>query len=160
MNRLVKQLHKSFELLSKRSWDKIFIAVDIHDTVMESTWSDVLSSKFYPDSLETLKLMSDRKDICLILWTSSNKANAQAYFDTLKTHGINMDYINSNPEVADKHYADYTSKFYINLILDDKAGFLPEIDWPMLKSYLRIKKNVEENTVNLEFLHNFIESSI
>ncbi|MEO6303718.1 MAG: hypothetical protein ABIP51_11170 [Bacteroidia bacterium] len=135
-NRLVKQLHKSFELLKTRNWDKIFIAVDIHDTVMKSTYSDTLSYEYYSDALDTLKLMSNHKDICLILWTSSNKNNAKAYFDALKEKGINMDYINENPEVADKHYADYTSKFYINLILDDKAGFLPELDWPALKDYM------------------------
>ena len=139
MNRLVQQLEKSFAQLEKKKWDRIFVAVDIHETVMEPTWSDTLSSKFYPDAIDALKLMSERKDICLILWTSSNKENAQSYFDILKSHGVNMDYINSNPEVTDKHYADYSLKFYINLILDDKAGFLPEEDWRALKGYLKLK---------------------
>lgn len=84
MNRLVQQLEKSFAQLEKKKWDRIFVAVDIHETVMEPTWSDTLSSKFYPDAIDALKLMSERKDICLILWTSSNKENAQSYFDILK----------------------------------------------------------------------------
>lgn len=88
MNRLVKQLHNSFDYMVKRNWEKIYIAVDIHGTVMEPTYSDLLSHKFYEDSIETLKLFSERNDCSMILWTSSNKSNAQAYFDLLKNKQV------------------------------------------------------------------------
>lgn len=158
MNRLVRQLEKSFNQLEKKRWDKIYVAIDVHETILEPTWSDVLSHKFYPDSLDTLKLLSDRKDICLILWTSSNKENAQAYSDLLKTEGVNMDYINSNPEVTEKHYADYDSKFYVNLILDDKSGFLPDEDWKALKGYLKLKNLLEEGVIMKEVFVTFMET--
>lgn len=135
-NRLVRQLEKSFQTMKKREWNRIYVAVDIHDTVMEPTYSEELSHVYYEDALDTLKLMSNNPEICLILWSSSNKSNCAAYKEMLAFEGIQMDYINSNPEVADKHYADYESKFYINLILDDKAGFYPKEDWPALKEYL------------------------
>lgn len=158
MNRLVQQLEKSFNQLTRRKWDKIYVAVDIHETVMEPTWSDTLSHKFYEDSIETLRLLSDRKDVCLILWTSSNKANAQSYFDILKVEGVKMDYINENPEVTDKHYADYASKFYVNLILDDKAGFIPSLDWRAIKGYLKLKNLFEEGVIVKEVFDTFMET--
>lgn len=69
-----------------------------------------------------------------------------------------MDYINSNPEVTDKHYADYSLKFYINLILDDKAGFLPEEDWRALKGYLKLKNLLEEGVIMKEVFVTFMET--
>jgi hypothetical protein len=146
MSRIVKQFHKSLQILERRrnkGWDKIYVAVDLHETTLEPTWSDERSSVFYNDSIEALKLLSDNNDICLILWTSSSKENAREYKEMLAAHGVNMQYINENPEVADKHYADYESKFYVNVILDDKAGFLPDIDWPAIKSYFQMLKNIQ-----------------
>jgi hypothetical protein len=67
-----------------------------------------------------------------------------------------MQYTNCNPEVADKHYADYESKFYANLMLDDKAGFLPELDWPAVAAYLIVRKNFEEGIVTKEFIDKFV----
>lgn len=158
MNRIVKQLHKSFGLMKKRNWDKIYVAIDVHETISKPTWDETLALDFYENSIDTLKLLSDRKDICLILWTSSKEENKIGYFNILKENNIHFNYINSNPEVAERSYADYESKFYINLILDDKAGWLPE-DWLPLKEYLLVKKlseTKEENTIE-ELIHTYFQ---
>lgn len=134
-NRIVKQLIKSFDLIKKRGWEKIYIAVDIHETLMEPTWSDVRSHKFYPCAEDAMRLLAQRKDVCLILWTCSNEENTDMYMKEFNELGFNFMYANCNPEVTDTSYADYTSKFYVNVILDDKAGFLPE-DWEAIYNYL------------------------
>ena len=118
-NRIVKQLDKSFRVLEAkrvRGWDRIYIAVDVHETILEPTWSDVKSHKFYNNSVKALRMLSDRKDVVLILWTCSNTQNALDYQTLLKEQGIEFTYINKNPEVDDKHYANYQQKFYANLI--------------------------------------------
>lgn len=47
-----------------------------------------------------------------------------------------MDFVNKNPEVVTNGYGDYSDKPYMNVILDDKAGFLPRKDWAKILRYL------------------------
>ena len=145
-NRIVRQLDKSFRVLEAkrvRGWDRIYIAVDVHETMLEPTWSDEKSHKFYKNCVKALRMLSNRKDVVLILWTCSNTQNALDYQTLLKEQGIEFTYINKNPEVDDKHYANYQDKFYANLILDDKAGFEPEEDFEEICIYLSCLEEIE-----------------
>lgn len=142
MNRIVSQLDKSYKLMEKRNWDTLYISVDIHDTILESTYSTEISKVPFRFALETLQLLSKRKEIVLILWTCSKKEDITEYVKYFSENNINFKYVNSNPEVQDKSYADYSEKFYANLILDDKAGFSALEDWEELFRYLENKYKV------------------
>ena len=56
--------------------------------------------------------------------------------DIYKYCGINFTYINDNPEYIGNDYADFSKKFYYNILLDDKAGFEGETDWLLVKNEL------------------------
>ena len=135
MNRIVKCFEKAFETAKKKNWDKIYIAVDLHETCLKPTWQVELSKEFYPFAKEALMLLSERKDICLILWSCSLPEINKQYSAFFKENNINFNYINENPECKSTSYADFETKLYFSVGLDDKFGFEIE-DWQALYKYL------------------------
>jgi hypothetical protein len=60
------------------------------------------------------------------------------YNEIFRQLGINFDYTNENPEVDHKEASgDYSVKLYANVIMDDKGGFEPDVDWDDLHQYLK-----------------------
>ena len=132
----ISQLFDSaFKAKNNKDWEKIFIAIDIHETILEPTWSDKRSHVYYPMAKECLQLLSQMPDVCLIQWSSSSPVNNMHYNMEFDTEGVNFQYTNRNPEVPSTSYADFDSKFYVSVILDDKSGFEPS-DWIELYDYL------------------------
>lgn len=138
--RLVKLFKKNFELLETKYGpeDKMYVKVDIHETIMRPTHTVEMSTEFYPHALKALKFMSEHPRICLIIWTSTLPETTLKYVELFKKHDINFDYVNSNPEIASTEYADFSTKFFMNVLLDDKAGFNAETDWEPLSDYFEL----------------------
>lgn len=114
----------------ERKWDKIFVAVDWHDTICASTYSDKGAYGIYEEAISALHEASKCSAICLILYTSSYKAVVEEFIQWCKSeHGIVFEYFNCNPEVKNSNYGDFDKKFYYDVIIDDKAGFDPNTDW-------------------------------
>ena len=137
MNPIINVLEKQFERYKRRGWDRLYIAVDIHETLMLPDRSG-LSRKFYnEESIEALRLLSEHPNIVLILWTCSKKEDVKKYLDLFLSLGIVFNYHNENPEVGDEcKWGDYSRKFYKNVLLEDKSGFLPEW-WPVIYKWLQ-----------------------
>ena len=144
MNRFVQQFEKSFKLAEQRKWDKIYVLVDIHETCVKPTWSENLYSEFYDSCKEALQLMTENENVCLILWSSGFPEMNKKYSSYFGENGIKFDYINENPECPSNSYADFGMKFYFNVGLDDKMGFIPELDWIDLYIYFLNKKTFME----------------
>lgn len=149
-NRIVKIFERAYEVAKKRNFDRLFVGVDIHETVLKPTWSKELSKEYYKYAKEALKLMSNRSEICLILWSCSLPEFNKQYSNNFKEDGIIFDYINENPECPSTDYADFDMKLYFSVGLDDKFGFLPEEDWIEIYEFFYKKKLIEEND-NLTF---------
>lgn len=122
-----------------QGWDKIYLGIDIHETILEPTWSKELSTVYYPYAKETLQMMSLDSELCLILWSCSLPEFNDSYRLAFLADGIEFKYINSNPEVKSTHYADFESKLYFNVGLDDKFGFIPEEDWKCLYEFMKTR---------------------
>lgn len=149
MNRYVEQFEHEFELLKRNvgiKWPRpnIYVAVDMHKTAVKPTWTTEISTEFYPDALEALQLMSADPEVVLILWSGSIPEQNLQYQEYLKTLGVEVRYINCNPECANTPYGDYTKKFYMNVGLDDKCGFKAEKDWHPIKRYFQARKTARE----------------
>jgi len=136
MNRIVKTFEKAFKTAERKGWTKVYIAVDLHETTLLPTWQKEISTEYYPFAKEVLLMLSERTDICLILWSCSLPEINKEYFEFFKQDGINFDYINENPECPSTDYADFDTKLYFSVGLDDKFGFDPEEDWEPLYNYL------------------------
>jgi hypothetical protein len=131
-------IRKAFKIKKERNWDKIYFAVDLHDTIVKSSYKNQKENiVVFPYAIEALKKLSDNKEICLILFTSSHKKYLFQYFSFFEDHNINFQYLNENPECPSTLLGDFSQKFYYNVLLDDKAGFNPYFDW---KTILRMKE--------------------
>lgn len=130
-----KAIRKMFQLKEERGWDTLYVMVDVHGVIVPSSYSvRTLQYEFISDSCkEVLQWFTKRKDFKLIMWTSSYPDEIAHLLEWLeKKHGIVFDYVNGNPECLNTPYADFSKKPYFNLLLDDKAGMTPEIDWLLI----------------------------
>ena len=130
-------IERAFKRAKEQGWNKIYILVDIHGTILEPSYSTDESYLWYPYAKETLKYLSKREDICLILWTSSHKATIEDYLKEFKKYGIYFDYINENPEIKNTELGCFDKKPYFNIGIDDKFGFNAEEDWYELLSEIK-----------------------
>jgi deoxyribodipyrimidine photolyase len=124
-----KAFGKAWVKKLENDWEKIYVLVDLHDTILEGQRTGRERWKWYPHALEALQKLSDRDDICLILWTSSHKKKLAKYLSKMALNGVKFDYVNSNPEVGATDILDPSEKLYFNVGIDDKFGFDPETDW-------------------------------
>lgn len=127
---------EQFRKIKERGWEHIYVIVDMHDTVFKSTYGNDQKLIPYDLAVDCLMKLSYRKDVKLIYWSSTNETEQKRHLEYLSGYNINFDYINENPEEASTSYADFDKKFYMNVILDDKAGFDPNEDWFELYLYL------------------------
>ena len=137
MKNLFQVFSEQFVVKKKRNWDYLYIAVDWHDTIVPSTYSnDYAGFAYYKDCIEALQLMSRRQDIKLILFTSSYSKYCDMLLNDLAVQFVHFNFVNCNPDVPNTETGDFSKKFYYNVMLDDKAGFQPEIDWTEIKEFL------------------------
>lgn len=134
---------KAFERMEEKSWSHIAVAVDLHDTVFKSNYSEELATEFYPHALESLRLMSDDPHIMMYMYTCTPPKIRQQYREFLASKGINM---STHPEdvmgamkIRANNFQAFDTKPYFNVLLDDKAGFDPDRDWIFLLTYLKLK---------------------
>ena len=115
--------------MAEKGWDKIYVIVDIHDTILRACYEKEETYDYYPFAKEALQLMTTRDDICMILWSSCYEEQLVEYRDHFANNGIHFDYINENPEVGKTSFQDFEVKLYFNVGIDDKFGFEAETDW-------------------------------
>lgn len=130
---------ETFKLKRKKNWDKIYIAVDIHGVILVPNYkTGEICTEFYPLAKDTLVKLSRRKDIELILYTCSYSHEIEQYKKLFSDNKINFKYVNENPEVENNGYGDFTKKFYFNILLDDKAGFVPAKHWKKINKIIDV----------------------
>jgi hypothetical protein len=146
-------IEKSFSIMEKKGWDKVYWAVDIHETILKPNWdaSKELPHEWYPHAKEVLQEISKRDDIILILYTCSYGHEIEQYLKFFKDNGVIFKYVNNNPDVKNTRYGNFESKFYFNVLLDDKCGFEGDSvdgfnDWfrisEILKKYPQVHKTI------------------
>lgn len=127
-----------FEHAEQKQWFESYWAIDIHGTISKPDYrKDTKEIIYYPYAKKTLQLMSERKDIVMILWSSSYPDEIKIYKDTFKNDNIIFNYDGENPEVSSSKgsFGYYKKKFYFNFLADDKNGFNPKRDWKFLFNY-------------------------
>jgi hypothetical protein len=127
-----KAFDAAFIRMREKNWEKIYVVVDIHDTILRACYDDEETYDYLPSAKEALQMMSLRKDICLILWSSSHRDKLMEYTRHFLDDGIRFDYINENPEVDNTRLQSFEEKLYMNVGLDDKFGFDGETDWKIV----------------------------
>ena len=119
------------------NWDKIYWAIDLHDTLFKGKYASDQEIVLYPYAKEVLQALTLRKDTKLIAFTCSYALDfKRTNLKLQEKYGICFDYLNENPECDDTAYASFAKKPYFNILLDDKAGFDGEQDWYHIKKLL------------------------
>lgn len=135
----VFNIAKTFKMKYEKGWPEVYFCIDLHGTIIPSgkTPDDKTDDKyFYPHAKEVLQWLSQRKDIFIILWTSTPPDRLPEVLTWFKQHGIRFTWINENPHAKNTPRSDFTKKFYMNVIIDDRSGFEPETDWKSIKDEL------------------------
>lgn len=135
---IIKWIETMFQHAKNKKWFETYWCVDIHGTIAEPDYRKKFKAlNFYPYAKETLQLMSKRKDIVMIMFTSSYPKEIEIYEKNFKEAGITFNYVNENPEIdsAKGSFGYYEKKPYFNVLFDDKAGFDPFTDWEFLYNY-------------------------
>ena len=132
---------RAFELKNKKNWEYIYIALDLHGTIIPERTSKEDNFTFFPNAAITLKEMSEREDIKLILFTGSTNTYIKKFLKVAKEKDIHFDFINENTEVnsSDRESFCAKSKLYFNVLLDDRAGFEGK-DWKDIRNLLKTLK--------------------
>lgn len=133
----VFNLERAFKRRREKGYPFLFVAIDLHDCIIEGKYNRLNEgAAFFPGALEVLAAWTKRTDIKLILWTSSHSdAIADALY-RLYSHGVIFDFINGNPACASTDLCDFSSKWYFDVLLDDKASFEGPTDWVLIKQEL------------------------
>ena len=131
-----KSFDNAFKRMKDRNWEKIYVLVDIHDTIFEACYHNKEEYKWFPYAKECLDIMSHSNNICLILWTSTYPMQMVNYLNYFKDNGISFDMVNSNSETKNNELSCFDEKTYFNVGIDDKFGFDAETDWEVVYNYL------------------------
>ncbi len=130
-------IKRQFAQMKEKGWTKLYWSCDIHDCLIKGTYTKFNEGKqLYPGAEEVLKWLTNRKDMCLILWSSSHPSPIMEMYRWLKEKGVVANYINENPECQSNELCNFQEKFYFSILLDDKAGFEGETDWLAIKQEL------------------------
>lgn len=120
-----------------KKWPWMYWAIDLHDVIIPGTYTKNNEGRaFYPHALEVLRWLTNRQDMKLILFTSSHKESAHEILDWMQAQGVRFSYFNENPECKNSDLCDFSSKFYFDMMLEDKAGFEGMEDWLSIKQTL------------------------
>ncbi len=115
----------------------MFWAIDLHDVIIPGTYTRNNDNRnFYPDAKKVLQWLTNREDMCIILYTSSHQDSIADIVKWLGESEIKIDFINKNPLCADGELCSFKDKFYFDLMLEDKAGFMGQTDWTEIKRVL------------------------
>ena len=127
-------IKKAFEIKKARGWDTLYWAIDFHDTLFQGMYDQHQSIELYPYAALVLHKLCRTGNV-LIAFTSTPLTKTEAICRYLyKEYGITFTYINENPaHKAAGDYADFSKKFYFNVLIDDKAGFDPKTDWHLIE---------------------------
>ena len=132
-------IDKMFEYSFKKEWFETYWAFDVHGVILKPNYrKNDFHAEFYPYAKETLQLLTKRKDIIMILYTSSYPEEIVHYQKVFKENNIHFKYVNENPDIDSSkgNFGYYEDKFYHNVLFDDHAGFSPYKEWKLIHDLL------------------------
>ena len=137
---IVSAIRKAIDKKNAGGWEKwpqLYWAIDLHGTVIVPTYNTDCTVEFYPNAQNVLKQLTLRSDMMLILWTGTHKDHIDKYIEQMKLVGIKFDAINENPKCEEDELRNISQKIYFDILLDDKAGFAPSVEWFTVEEELR-----------------------
>ena len=133
---IIKSIERAYNSLTEKNWDTIYWAIDLHDTCIQPKGVDIDLKWVNEDAKTCLQYISSLEESVIILWSSSYQDYLTKVKNWMESQRITISYINKNLSEYNTEYACFISKFYFNILIDDKAGFNPDVDWRIIYEYL------------------------
>jgi hypothetical protein len=137
-----KAIVTAYQEKIKRNWDTLYVAIDLHGTIIERYTDEKVVP--YKNAVDVLIELSRMSDITLILYTSTYYSCLRNFYILCESFDINFKFLNENPECENTLIADFSKKFYFNVLIDDKAGFDPNNDWIVVLETIKVCKKMEK----------------
>ena len=132
---IIKSFSEALKQKEKRGWEKLYVLVDIHNTIFKPCYHNEETFDWFPDALEVLQYLTKDTRFDLILWTSSYQDKIHMYLEEFEKHNIKFNMININTEVESDDLGCFEEKTYYNIGIDDKFGFDAMTDWTVIKNW-------------------------
>ena len=131
-------IERAHKRRTEKDYDTTYWCIDLHDCIFRGDYkANSEGGELYPNAERVLKQLTIRKDYVVILYTAATDKGVQAAINRLARLGIKFDYINENPACESTDMCDFSRKFYFDILLDDKAGFVGDTDWFMVEAELK-----------------------
>jgi hypothetical protein len=126
---ILDTIKKEYKRKEAKGWDKVYLFLDLHETVIYPDYNNKEPIKFYEHAKECLQFLSTIKEIELGFYTCSYPEEIEKYKKYFEEIDIKIIHINKNEDVSDTRYGYYKDKPYFSLVFENKAGFNAENDW-------------------------------
>jgi hypothetical protein len=129
-------IENAYKRAVKQGWDRIYWAIDLHDTVIQPSYEPDKIGDAFPHAIDTLLWLLSLPETRIILWSSMSKEELITHRNELLGVFGNPDgkvFLNENPECGATRYANFDQKMYFNVLLDDKAGFRADRGWQRIQ---------------------------
>jgi hypothetical protein len=123
---LIEHIKDRREKQLSGKWTNLYWCIDLHGVILPINREHKDIMEPYAKSIETLHHLSSLDNQKLILWTSTSNERIESVIKWFLNNDVQFDYFNKNEDCVSKEYADFSGKFYFDILLDDKAGFDPE----------------------------------
>lgn len=120
-----RALRSAYKKTNARGWDKVFWALDLHDTCFRSTYEKFTYEWYNEHVQEALLRLTALPETHLILWSSVFHEEKPHILKFFADAGIRVSGFNENPLQPSNETSCFDEKFYMSVIIDDKAGFDP-----------------------------------
>lgn len=134
---IVKAIDRAYRLMKERNWDTVYYAIDLHGVCLTSNYQTHTHEFINQDAIDGLKVISDRPETVIIIWSGLHTDEQDAVRQLFADHGIKIYYFNENPLERNTKTGNFSDKFYFSVLLDDKAGFDPEIHWKEIMEFYK-----------------------
>jgi hypothetical protein len=118
-----RALTAAYEKTHARGWDKVYWALDLHDTCFRSTYRQYEYEWINEHVRDALVRLTAHVETHLILWSSVHPDEQPHILWFFEDAGIRVSGFNDNPFERGNETSGFDQKFYMSVIIDDKAGF-------------------------------------
>lgn len=152
-------IEKMFKHANERKWYETYWFIDLHGVISKPDYRKKSKEViYYPYVKQILQYITNhRPDIIMILFTSSYPDEIESYMKQFTEDGIIFKYVNENPEVSDAKgsFGCYDKKPYYNVLIDDKCGFDPNLDWKPIYEYFVNSNYTPDKNWNFKYKESY-----
>lgn len=136
MQQIESMFDKGYATAKAAKYSYMVVAVDLHGTIVDSKTFNETQGKFvekieaslYPFAIKALQAMSAHESIVMYIYSGTKKRKLKKLVKFLSSkYGIT---IATRYHPTTNHASQsFKNKPYFNILLDDRAGFDPKLDW-------------------------------